>query len=382
MLKELQAENISLKRRLKEESAARLAAEDRALELARENRRLQTQLRHASHTDAAGDEELFTQIEAAFAKFNQFLDVVRDTGLGHLIQEAGLDTFAGTSSPIPAPLQSQSPRQPNISHSYSDYVLKRQIALQSDDIIKPTPDSDSPKKTYSEIMTDGNVLALAAAVRSAEQAEAFVESPTKAKKKRKDKSKADGKSEAAEMITESALSPGTFKIKAFELKDVSELETPKLTPRATAAVDVMKSTEGFPDLPDDLIEEDKSSGRLSSGADKQTSFSSKQAPASGKQAPAELISSRETDTGRLQSTLISEAPGDADGYSSNDFVSVTGSKDESSAAGEVIHLSEPELSAISYTSSTDRDGKSELVNIKSLSELGSSVEDISASNNN
>lgn len=209
-----------------------------------------------------------------------------------------------------------------------------------------------------------------------------VESPTKAKKKRKDKSKADGKSEAAEMITESALSPGTFKIKAFELKDVSELETPKLTPRATAAVDVMKSTEGFPDLPDDLIEEDKSSGRLSSGADKQTSFSSKQAPASGKQAPAELISSRETDTGRLQSTLISEAPGDADGYSSNDFVSVTGSKDESSAAGEVIHLSEPELSAISYTSSTDRDGKSELVNIKSLSELGSSVEDISASNNN
>jgi len=53
-------------------------------------------------------------------------------------------------------------------------VLKRQIALQSDDIIKPTPDSDSPKKTYSEIMTDGNVLALAAAVRSAEQAEAFV----------------------------------------------------------------------------------------------------------------------------------------------------------------------------------------------------------------
>lgn len=76
----LQAENISLKRRLKEESAARLAAEDRALELARENRRLQTQLRHASHTDAAGDEELFTQIEAAFAKFNQFLDVVRDTG--------------------------------------------------------------------------------------------------------------------------------------------------------------------------------------------------------------------------------------------------------------------------------------------------------------
>jgi len=190
-----------------------------------------------------------------------------------------------------------------------------------------------------------------------------VESPTKAKKKRKDKSKADGKSEAAEMITESALSPGTFKIKAFELKDVSELETPKLTPRATAAVDVMKSTEGFPDLPDDLIEEDKSSGRLSSGADKQTSVSSKQAPA-------------------LQSTLISEAPGDADGYSSNDFVSVTGSKDESSAAGEVIHLSEPELSAISYTSSTDRDGKSELVNIKSLSELGSSVEDISASNNN
>ena len=86
----MQAENISLKRRLNDESVARLAAEDRALETARENRRLQSDLRRSSLSaagsarggaaSAEADEELLTQVEAAFSKFNQFLDLVRDTG--------------------------------------------------------------------------------------------------------------------------------------------------------------------------------------------------------------------------------------------------------------------------------------------------------------
>ena len=81
-----QAENISLKRRLAEESAARLAAEDRALELARDNRRLQAEMRRLTVSSSGervdrADEELLSQVEAAFSKFNQFLDLVRDTGL-------------------------------------------------------------------------------------------------------------------------------------------------------------------------------------------------------------------------------------------------------------------------------------------------------------
>lgn len=73
---------------MNEESTARLAAEDRALEMARENRRIQSDLRRSSLPGGGGagggayeaDEELLTQVEAAFSKFNQFLDLVRDTG--------------------------------------------------------------------------------------------------------------------------------------------------------------------------------------------------------------------------------------------------------------------------------------------------------------
>ena len=75
---------------MNDESVARLAAEDRALETARENRRLQSDLRRLSLSvagsarggaaSAEADDELLTQVEAAFSKFNQFLDLVRDTG--------------------------------------------------------------------------------------------------------------------------------------------------------------------------------------------------------------------------------------------------------------------------------------------------------------
>lgn len=60
---------------------ARVAAEDRSLELARANRRLQSELRRASLSASTGaDDELLCQVEAAFSKFNRFLDLVRDTG--------------------------------------------------------------------------------------------------------------------------------------------------------------------------------------------------------------------------------------------------------------------------------------------------------------
>ncbi|XP_067942150.1 centrosomal protein of 78 kDa-like isoform X2 [Watersipora subatra] len=169
ILKDLQAENISLKRRLAEESTARLAAEDRALESARENRHLQLKLRKAALTDSGADEELLSHIEAAFNKFNQFLDLVRDTGLGHLIQEAGLDTFAGTSSPIPSPSRRTEPNsftsRTSSFKDEGDSSLKRRIALQSDDIIQPVPITDQPPKSYAEIVAGNNIQALATALK-------------------------------------------------------------------------------------------------------------------------------------------------------------------------------------------------------------------------
>ena len=46
-----------------------------------------------------------------------------------------------------------------VIHYFSDYVLERQIALQSDDIIAPVASTDSPKKSYAEIMTGSSTIA-------------------------------------------------------------------------------------------------------------------------------------------------------------------------------------------------------------------------------
>lgn len=183
-------------------------------------------------------------------------------------------------------------------------------------------------------------------------------SPAKAKKKRKDKPKPD----AGEVgVAAPDLTSGTYKIKAFELRDVSELETPKLTPRAH--LDVMKSTEGFSELPED---EPTDGVRLESTA----------VTSSYDSAPAPVAMSTEP------------ATEDAN-YSADDFASVSASVTDSnrpsgsdSRGGEAGELSEPDISRISYTDTDDDQGRSDMMNIKSLSELGSSVDDITSTKDN
>ena len=132
------------------------------------------------------------------------------------------------------------------------------------------------------------------------------------------------------------------------------METPKLTPRV--AGDLMKSTEGFSELPEDKSEE---------------SF---QSPAGGSPS-ATLAASTDRVTEEVR-------------YSTDDFASVSASATDSnkwSASGSdnrksLRELSDPNLSPISYTDSDDQ-GRSDMMNIKSLSELGSSVDDLVSSNN-
>lgn len=193
------------------------------------------------------------------------------------------------------------------------------------------------------------------------------------KKKRKDKSKSE------EGVVAPDLMSGTYKIKAFELKDVSELETPKLSPRAEAIsrahMDVMKSTEGFSELPEDEPDE------VMQSAD--------QAPAVARQ----LSNSAPTPTGisSAMSTGMSTDRATEDvNYSDDEFASVSASVTASnkystsgsdSRRAPVGDLSEPDLSPISYVDSEDDQGHSDMMNIKSLSELGSSIDDITSAGN-
>ena len=118
----------------------------------------------------------------------------------------------------------------------------------------------------------------------------------------------------------------------------------------------MKSTEGFSELPEDKSEE---------------SF---QSPAGGSPS-ATLAASTDRVTEEAR-------------YSTDDFASVSASATDSnkwSASGSdnrksLRELSDPNLSPISYTDSDDQ-GRSDMMNIKSLSELGSSVDDLVSSNN-
>lgn len=202
-----------------------------------------------------------------------------------------------------------------------------------------------------------------------------VSSSSKAKKKRKEKPKPDVELEELDVPD---LASGVYKMEAFELKDVSELDTPKLSSCGAsngAMLDVMKSTEGFSELPEDEV-----------------SFPNR-TPATSKrmreQAPAADVSSRDSTlvkasvTEQLVSAASISAPIPDDVYSSNDFASVSASvtasnrySSEDNMQRRDIHgLYEPDLSAISYTDS-DNHGKSEMLNIKSLSELGSSVDDL------
>ena len=145
------------------------------------------------------------------------------------------------------------------------------------------------------------------------------------------------------------------------------METPKLTPRPTS--DVTKSMEGIPDLP----ERDDSSSRQAP-ADGDRSDKSDKRPPGG--APATTASV----TGVSQSySAMSQSEPAASNMYSDDFGSVSESLSKHtplsyvssrSDRGEVVHLSEPDLSAISSTDSETR-RQSELNNVRSLSELES-----------
>ena len=49
--------------------------------------------------------------------------------------------------------------------------MQRRIALQSDDIIRPTPSTDLPQKSYAEIMAGDSIKALAEALKKAPNAD-------------------------------------------------------------------------------------------------------------------------------------------------------------------------------------------------------------------
>lgn len=151
---------------------------------------------------------------------------------------------------------------------------------------------------------------------------------------------------------------------------MSELETPKLTPRPK--LDVHKSMEGIPDLPDHDVE---SSRQTPAGGDKsEKSDRSAEAPAEKSKAPAA--------SGIVMSQSYSARSQSEQGLSnmySDDFGSVSESVSKQtpvsyvssrSDRGEIVHLSEPDLSAISSTDSETR-RQSELNNVRSLSELDS-----------
>ncbi|XP_046585352.1 centrosomal protein of 78 kDa-like [Haliotis rubra] len=107
--KEVKVEMEMLRRSLKEESVARMKAEQRELRLSIENKRLSEEMKYLRHKASAGgivsdvhlgmngghgafvDESFLEGVEASFKKFHKFLDMLHEAGLSELITMAGLD---------------------------------------------------------------------------------------------------------------------------------------------------------------------------------------------------------------------------------------------------------------------------------------------------
>ncbi|KAM6472883.1 centrosomal protein of 78 kDa isoform 1-T4 [Liasis olivaceus] len=96
---QLQMEYEECQLRLKEERKARIAAEERIMELELENtqlRNLNCSLSEVVHAQSVAstileDEGVLGSIENSFQKFHAFLDLLKDAGLGQLAAMAGID---------------------------------------------------------------------------------------------------------------------------------------------------------------------------------------------------------------------------------------------------------------------------------------------------
>ncbi|XP_048749559.1 centrosomal protein of 78 kDa-like [Ostrea edulis] len=93
-IKELQIELIQVKRKMQQEKLARARSDKRVVELTLENKRLKDEVlkqKGQPTSNVLDDDKVLESIEASFKQFHQFLDLLREAGLGQLITMAGLD---------------------------------------------------------------------------------------------------------------------------------------------------------------------------------------------------------------------------------------------------------------------------------------------------
>ncbi|XP_069102275.1 centrosomal protein of 78 kDa-like [Argopecten irradians] len=135
--KELQIELIQMKRQLQQERLARAKCDKKIIELSIENRRLQDDYDRLRRSQFGGggpggnildDDSTLESIEGAFKQFHQFLDLLKDAGLGQLITMAGLDHKESpfvSASQLPVTKGQSYSQQPKSSTPYNNSTASR-----------------------------------------------------------------------------------------------------------------------------------------------------------------------------------------------------------------------------------------------------------------
>lgn len=92
--KGVKVEIIQLRRQINEERLARHKAEQKVVELTLDNKKLREENSRLKRSKGSilDDDSVLDSIEASFKQFHEFLDLLRDAGLGKLITMAGLDS--------------------------------------------------------------------------------------------------------------------------------------------------------------------------------------------------------------------------------------------------------------------------------------------------
>ncbi|XP_052267964.1 centrosomal protein of 78 kDa-like isoform X2 [Dreissena polymorpha] len=87
-------EMVQLRRQIQEERLARHKAEQNVIELTLDNKKLREETSRLKRNKGSilDDDSVLESIEASFKQFHEFLDLLRDAGLGKLITMAGLDS--------------------------------------------------------------------------------------------------------------------------------------------------------------------------------------------------------------------------------------------------------------------------------------------------